>query len=74
MNNIQFALRESRKLLEFYINNIDDIQESDIESITHFINALNAGCECDDYNGFDCGCGRRSVARELGIKALSEYK
>jgi len=68
---IKTALKESKKLLQYFIDCNEDFTDEEIESIKHFLKALKAGCGCDDYNGFDCGCGHRAF---LSDEALSELK
>jgi hypothetical protein len=67
---IKTALIESKKLLDFYIENCEDLDIQEIESVKHFILALNAGCNCDDYNGYDCGCSHRSFLCNEALKEL----
>lgn len=67
---IKDALIEAKKLLDFYIESTDDLSKEQIESVTHFIKALRAGCGCDDYNGFDCGCGKRAFLCDEALKVL----
>lgn len=69
---IKKALQESKKLLEYFIECDEDFSEEEIESIRHFLKALKAGCGCDDYNGFDCGCGRRSFLSNEALKEVGE--
>jgi hypothetical protein len=70
--SIKVALIESRKLLDFFIEDTDGLMEDQYESVRHFIEALNVGCECDDYNGVDCGCSRRSALRREALKELDK--
>lgn len=75
MESIKHALEKSKKLLDFYINNIyEDWDESSIKSMEHFIEALNVDCMCDDYNGFDCGCGNRFTAISDAKQELETLK
>lgn len=67
---VKSALIESKKLLDFYIDNVEDLDDGQIESVKHFIKALSAGCGCDDYNGFDCGCGKRAFLCDEALKEL----
>lgn len=67
---IKTALQESKKLLEYFIDCDEDFTEEETESIKHFIKALKAGCGCDYYNGFDCGCGHRAFLRDEALKEL----
>ena len=67
---IKSALIEAKKLLDFYIENTDDLDTEQIESVKHFIKALRAGCGCDDYNNFDCGCGKRAFLCDEALKEL----
>ncbi|GIV45181.1 MAG: hypothetical protein KatS3mg035_2304 [Bacteroidia bacterium] len=67
---LKLALIEAKKLLEFYIESADDLNTERIKSVKHFIKALKAGCECDYYNGFDCGCGRRAFLCDEALKEL----
>jgi len=69
-NKFSTKLIEAKKLLEFYIENTDDLDTEQIESVKHFIKALKAGCGCDDYNGFDCGCGKRAFLYDEALKEL----
>lgn len=69
---IKTALIEARKLLDFYIEFNDDLQPEQIESVKHFIEALNAGCGCDDYNGFDCGCSHRGFLHDEALKEINK--
>ena len=62
---VKSALIEAKKLLDFYIESTDDLDVEQTESVKHFIKALKAGCGCDDYNGFDCGCGKRAFLLQL---------
>lgn len=71
VSGVKSALLESKKLLDFYIESIDDLEEEQFESVKHFIKALRSGCGCDDYNDFDCGCGKRAF---LCDKALEEVR
>jgi hypothetical protein len=77
MNNIKFTLIKSKELLEYYIENDDyiDSNDDDIKTIMHYIDALDCGCQCDSYNGFDCGCGDRSFnIREAYKEMVKELK
>ena len=67
---VKSALIEAKKLLEFYIESTDDLNGEQTESVKHFIKALKAGCGCDDYNGFDCGCGKRAFLCDEALKEL----
>ena len=67
---IKIALIEAKKLLDFYIENNDDLEDSQVESVKCFLRALKAGCGCDDYNGFDCGCVHRAFLSDEAIKEL----
>ena len=67
---VKSALFEAKKLLDFYIENTDDLDTEQIESVRHFIKALRAGCGCDDYNGFDCGCGKRAFLCDEALNEL----
>ena len=67
---VKSALIEAKKLLDFYIESTDDLNAEQTESLKHFIKALNAGCGCDDYNGFDCGCAKRAFLRDEALKEL----
>ena len=73
---IKSALIESTKLLENIIENIedDDKTEDELISITHYIKALKIGCECDHYNGFDCGCSNRSFLYDEALKKIELIK
>ena len=67
---VKSALIEAKKLLDFYIESTDDLNAEQTESVKHFIKALKAGCGCDDYNGFDCGCGKRAFLCDEALKEL----
>ena len=67
---VKTALIEAKKLLDFYIDSTDDLDGEQIESVRHFVKALNAGCSCDDYHGFDCGCGERAFLCKEALKEL----
>ena len=67
---VETALIEAKKLLDFYIESTDDLSREQIESVKHFIKALKAGCECDDYNGFNCSCGNRAFLCDEALKEL----
>ena len=67
---VKLALIEAKKLLDFYIESSDDLNVEQTESVKHFIKALKAGCGCDDYNGFDCGCGKRAFLCDEALKEL----
>ena len=67
---VKSALIEAKKLLDFYIESSDDLTVEQTESVKHFIKALKAGCGCDDYNGFDCGCGKRAFLCDEALKEL----
>ena len=67
---VKSALIEAKKLLDFYIESTDDLNVEQTESVKHFIKALKAGCGCDDYNGFDCGCGKRAFLCDEALKEL----
>ena len=69
---IKSALKEARNLLDYFINSDEDYNEKEKESLTHFLKALNAGCECDSYNGFNCGCEIRSHLYNEGLKVLNK--
>lgn len=69
------ALIESKKLLEHIIEFIDEPKTDDeFNSIEHYLKALKIGCECDDYNGFDCGCTNRAFLCDEALKELKERK
>ncbi len=67
---VKSALIEAKKLLDFYIESTDDLNVEQTESVKHFIKALKAGCDCDDDNGFDCGCGKRAFLCDEALKEL----
>ncbi len=67
---IRLALIEAKKLLDFYIESSDDLNSEKIKSVKHFIKALQAGCSCDAYNNFDCGCGKRAFLCDEALKKL----
>ena len=67
---VKTALIETKKLLDFYIDSTDDLDGEQIESVRHFVKALNTGCSCDDYFGFDCGCGERAFLCREALKEL----
>lgn len=72
---IKSALIESKKLLDFYIENIEnieDLSEEQLESVKHFIKALKCGCECDDYNGYNCGCNKRACLYDEAFIEIAE--
>lgn len=71
MNNTKIALKEVMKLAQHHLDNIDE--EPDMESLNSIKNmviGLNVGCECDDYNGFDCGCSNRNWIIDEAIKEI----
>ena len=67
---VKTALIEAKKLLDFYVDSTDDLDGEQIESVRHFVKALNTGCSCDDYHGFDCGCGERAFLCREALKEL----
>ena len=67
---VKSALIEAKKLLDYYIECTDDLDVDQTESLKHFIKALRAGCGCDDYNGFDCGCCKRAFLYDEALKEL----
>ena len=69
---VKSALIEAKKLLDFYIESTDDLDMDQTESVKHFIKALRTGCGCDDYNGFDCGCGHRAFLCDEALKELND--
>lgn len=70
---LKMALEESKRLLDFYIEHINESWDDEqIASMQKYIEALNAGCGCDSYNGFDCRCGVRANAAGLGMEALNK--
>ena len=69
---VKSALIEAKKLLDYYIENVEDLEDGQMESVKHFIKALAAGCGCDEYNGYDCGCAHRAFLRDEAIKELSK--
>jgi hypothetical protein len=69
METIKIALEECKKFIDYLIDCDDDFNDEEIESAIRFIKGLGVGCECDDYNGFDCGCSHRNA---LIIDALDE--
>ena len=71
-DDLKYALLESKKHLGFLIENSEDYTKSDLDSINHYIDAINAECECDDYNGFYCGCVKRSTIIQLAKAKLKE--
>jgi hypothetical protein len=76
MKNIRLALEKSKELLEFYIDNDDyiDYDDDDMNTIKHYIDALDCGCQCDSYNGFDCGCGERLFNMKEAYKDIDKIK
>lgn len=70
METLKSALIEAKELLDFYIESTDDLDKEQTKSVKNFIEALDAGCGCDDYNGFDCGCSKRSFLRVEALKYL----
>lgn len=67
---VKSALIEAKKLLEFYIESTDDLDSEQKESVKHLIKSLRAGCGCDDYNGFDCGCSNRAFLCDEALKEI----
>jgi len=69
------ALKKVRKVLEYHIETIeegDTLGAEELESIKHLVSALNTGCECDDYNGFNCGCSDRKLWLNFSLKELKQ--
>jgi len=72
---ITIALTKAKELIDFYLSDdISELEPQQIESIRHIILSLNCGCGCDDYNGFSCGCGNRSVIVGEALKELEALK
>lgn len=65
------VVRETESTV-FFINDRgkNDLDMEQTESVKHFIKALRTGCGCDDYNGFDCGCGHRAFLCNEALKEL----
>lgn len=75
MSEIRTALEEAKKLIDNYLlEDIDCLESGERESLTHIIKSLNAGCGCDDYNGFNCGCSSRASIAEMALEELSKIE
>jgi len=69
------ALEEAKKIIEHYLNNdIDLSDEYYLQTIKHCILILNVGCQCDEYNGFDCGCSKRSAIIKNATNEFNKLK
>lgn len=67
------ALDIAKNLLDEFIED-SDIFGGQWDSVEHFIKATKVDCECDDYYGFNCGCGERRQIREKALDALQKLK
>lgn len=43
---VKLAFIEAKRLVEYFINNEDDLTPEQLQSVTHFIQALNDRCGC----------------------------
>ncbi len=69
------SLLEVKRLIDYYIDEIDEgLTDEQIESMKEIIKGLDAGCECDPYYGFDCGCGRRYVTKQTALDEIKELE
>lgn len=67
---------EAIKVITECRNNFEPEDETDRETAMKVIEILKVPCECDHYNGFDCGCSQRSfliqnATDQLGRKEKS---
>lgn len=73
---IKEALLEVKKIIDFYINRLDesginDLSNSEKKNIQYLLQSLNAECNCDHYYGFDCGCSFRNFLFNESNKTLN---
>ena len=71
---IESALQETKAIVDYFTSDEIDFQNLSTEerrSIKHLIESIRCGCECDSYNGYDCGCSRRSGIYQ---QAMKEFK
>lgn len=74
MQNIKIALLEAKGLIETYLSELGGTANEAWDSVEHIVRSLSIGCECDDYNGFDCGCTRRAYIRDEALKEIEEVR
>ena len=75
MENIKLALEKAKEIIDYHLSELgDNTSASTILSILLFVKGIDVGCECDDYNAFDCGCGDRSRIIKLALDELEKIK
>ena len=71
MENIKQALLKAKEVIDYHLSELgEDTSEAAIKSIECFIAGINVGCECDDYNGYSCGCNARSRIIKLALEDI----
>jgi len=72
---IKPMVKEVIRLLE-YLSDIPETEmdDKDLQVLTDATNILNFGCECDSYNGFDCGCGKRARLRDEALDVIIKLR
>lgn len=67
---IKHALIACKDLADHYMKFSEDLTDDEVTSIRHLVSALDRGCNCDDYNGFDCGCEETNSLRVSAMAAI----
>lgn len=74
---IEQTLKEAKRLIELLLSDLDEVgmaDESDLHIIECSAKLIKCGCECDLYNGFDCGCTQRAIMNESTMKEIEAIK
>lgn len=70
--SIDEAMLMLAKQVELQMSN--DISCDDIPIVRKMIQSVNTECYCDDYVGFDCGCGFRRMIVAEALKEIEEIE
>ena len=71
-HQIDTALRLLKNQVDLQMSN--DISCDDLHIVREMIKAIPLECLCDDYVGFDCGCGNRRMIVAEALKELEEIE
>lgn len=71
-HQIDTALKLLKNQAELQIRS--DITRDDIPTVRKMIQSVNTECYCDDYVGFDCGCGNRRMIVAEALKELEKIE
>ena len=67
MTATRHALLAVRDIIDISLESADDL--TDDQTVKILLSVLPI-CECDDYNGYECGCQNRTALYDEAIKEI----